>query len=79
MYNESLVATGPWSSPLRNTPPQRLATFSELPTAKKPKPANHQHQPAGRTSPAAGVNEQNLTPIFDLALGRYGYGLGLGF
>jgi hypothetical protein len=31
---------------------------------------------AGRTSPAAGVNEQNLASIFDLALGRYGLGLG---
>jgi hypothetical protein len=34
------------------------------------------HQPARRTSPAAGVNEQNLTSIFDLTPGRYGLGLG---
>jgi hypothetical protein len=46
------------------------APRAELPTAKKPKPASH--QPAGRTSPAAGVNEQNLTSIFDLTPGRYG-------
>jgi hypothetical protein len=40
-----------------NSVPQGLATFSELPTAKKPKPASH--QPAGRASPAPGDNEQN--------------------
>jgi hypothetical protein len=51
-----------------------VASFSDPANRQNPKPASH--QPAGRTSPAAGVNEQNLTSIFDFTPGRYGLGLG---
>jgi hypothetical protein len=51
------------------------ATGSHLFRAPNGQKVEIGHQPAGRTSPAAGVNEQNLTSIFDFTLGHYGLGL----